>query len=99
MLYEVITLGIILLSAVDAAESGSSADNYSTPQAVSTVVSTGTQVAYTSTGAAYVPGEVIVRYKKPTGGFSAQSVMSPGLVITSYSIHYTKLYEFWIIIL
>ncbi len=75
-----IFLGIILLSAVDAAESGSSADNYSTPQAVSTVASTGTQVAYTSTGAAYVPGEVIVRYKKPTGGFSAQSVMSPGLM-------------------
>ena len=76
----IIFLGIFLFPAVDAAGSGSAADNYSTPQASGNVSPAGTQVAYTSSGAAYVPGEVIVRYKKPTGGFSAESVMSPGLM-------------------
>lgn len=75
-----IFLGIILFPAVNADGSGTAVDNKSATQLTGNVAPTATQVAYTSSGAPYVPGEVIVRYKKPSGGVSAESVMSPGLM-------------------
>ncbi len=72
--------GLILVSAAGADGTTPVSGAGSVPVVSATPAAVSTQVAYTSTGAAYVPGEVIVRYKTQNNGFSAESVMSPGLM-------------------
>ncbi|MDD1729216.1 MAG: S8 family serine peptidase [Methanospirillum sp.] len=72
--------GLILFSAAGADGTTPVTGAGSVPVVSATPAAVSTQVAYTSTGAAYVPGEVIVRYKTQNNGFSAESVMSPGLM-------------------